>query len=334
MTSRSSNNESKRNPRNSPSRSNLGWVSVLVSLSSQAQGFHSSGRRPLAKMRSPDTLADPSMSRIIAGGDRRQRNGNVFASSLSRLRYRDHDEELQVAATSSTDVGKWWNNFFQPPPSDNDDTQEGVDDYLEFLNRRYNRLYSEESEEDRSMGFSALNWLRAGGEGSATENSLYVLGVAGLASQKLLQKHQIAAPQQQPENVPFSLQETSTRPARNPVHKPTINVLDAVVCTPESAMASKIAQQIAPVVRCIQSLERQRQIFLRAQTRKLTMLLSASFRTLFKALVYGPVKAANAVLEVGGGKKSLTLAFAIAYATLLLLRPVLQAVVTDGSYRA
>jgi hypothetical protein len=113
-----------------------------------------------------------------------------------------------------------------------------------------------------------------------------------------------------------------------------MHVMDAVVCTPESAMAATIAQQIAPVVRCIQSLERQRQIFLRAQTGKLIVLLSASIRALFKSLVYGPVKAANAVLEVGGGKKSLTLAVAIAYATLLLLRPVLQAVVTDGSYRA
>merc|ERR1711957_460682 len=83
--------------------------------------------------------------------------------------------------------------------------------YLEFLDRRYKRPHSDEKEErakakqqdSKRKSFSAMDWLTNGGKDNADivtstreqqEDALYVLGVAGLASTKLLQKHHLPSP--------------------------------------------------------------------------------------------------------------------------------------------
>ena len=81
-----------------------------------------------------------------------------------------------------------------------DQKQAVVDNYLEFLDRRYQRLHEEE-EPRRDTKFSAWKWLTQGSDDSEplkqqkTDDALYVLGVAGLASEKLLQKHQLPVPE-------------------------------------------------------------------------------------------------------------------------------------------
>ena len=96
--------------------------------------------------------------------------------------------------------------------------QRNIDDYLEFLDRRYNRLHSDETpaemkvENKKAM---SLAWNRLFDESqpntrslnqSVHEDALYVLGVAELASKRLLQKHH---PIQNKKNFNLSLSPTT-----------------------------------------------------------------------------------------------------------------------------
>ena len=110
------------------------------------------------------------------------------------LQYREGDDE-----SISTSPFRWLNTIFPSSQRDEDNEQQSVDEYLEFLDRRYRRLHSSEREE-ASKPFSALSWLRQGSlsrneviiSEQQKEDALYVLGVAGLASEKLLHKHHIS----------------------------------------------------------------------------------------------------------------------------------------------
>jgi len=73
-----------------------------------------------------------------------------------------------------------------------------VDKYLESIERRYKRVHQSETNEDQSnRGFtSAWSWLTANKSSldeehieRTTDDALYVLGLADLASARLLQKH-------------------------------------------------------------------------------------------------------------------------------------------------
>jgi len=72
-----------------------------------------------------------------------------------------------------------------------------LDDYLEFVDRRYHRLNDEEEESSPPGINTAWNWLMSQKPDSPQkqqrkeEDALYVLGLAGLASEELLQKHHL-----------------------------------------------------------------------------------------------------------------------------------------------
>lgn len=89
----------------------------------------------------------------------------------------------------------WSNVFTQRINSD----QENVDEYLEFLDRRYHRLREDDDEATAFSSRFSWNWLfdndnkeHPDSHQNQGNNSLYALGVAELASEKLLQKHQIS----------------------------------------------------------------------------------------------------------------------------------------------
>jgi hypothetical protein len=88
-----------------------------------------------------------------------------------------------------------------------------LDEYLESIDRRYKRLHEDENESSsfpsttssQDGGFtSALQWLTQHSSDSTTlsdvekqrqqEDAIYVLGLADLASKKLLQRHQLPVP--------------------------------------------------------------------------------------------------------------------------------------------
>jgi len=101
--------------------------------------------------------------------------------------------------TETPTRGGFWSNMF-PSHRRQVSEQDGVDEYLEFLDRRYNRLRVEEKESS-PVRISAWGWLMDDNNKAhpiaeemrkQKSDALYVLGVAELASEKLLQKHQIS----------------------------------------------------------------------------------------------------------------------------------------------
>lgn len=98
------------------------------------------------------------------------------------------------------------------------DDQNIVDEYLESISRRYERIHQNESNNDTShKGFtSALAWLTANGVNEQNEDALFVLDLAGLASERLLQKHKL--PPKNLEKQHFITSEVSILPQDQKIH--------------------------------------------------------------------------------------------------------------------
>jgi len=292
----------------------LGWTSLMLALASQASGFQSV--RELQVSVPANTLRS----------SRTEVNGNDIFSQLlarpsvvsTRLQYRASSDE-----SSSTTISpfKW---LFPKSEQNEDNEQQSVDEYLEFLDRRYRRLHSAEKQEEPKP-FSALNWLKQGSESRndlivtqhQQEDALYVLGVAGLASHKLLQKHHLPVDEEV---------STSTKQAQYGV----IDALDADIVQ-EGTAALLIKKFIVPLVRFLYVAQRRKEMLVASLLQTLKMFSGSALRTMIKSVVFGPVTAAKTLLEVGGGKKTLAFTAAIAGTTMLVLRPFLQAVLTEGA---
>jgi hypothetical protein len=154
----------------------------------------------------------------------------------------------------------------------------------------------------------------------------------GLASQKLRQKHHLAHQEEQGPRTSAAAtagaaQEGRHRPIRdkNSDHQVAANNLS------ESQIGSTIASQVLlPVVSVFYMIEHRKQLFIRARVHELRAFLSWMVTYIFKSLPQGPISTMKAVLEIGGGKKNMTLTFTVACTVFLLLRPMLQAVVTES----
>jgi hypothetical protein len=103
----------------------------------------------------------------------------------------EHENTMQRTPSSANG---WWNSIFAREEAS------PADDYLEFLEKRYSRILHDDKEEQQGSskkGFNVLQWLYHGGEADASQHkhkeddALYVLGVANLASKRLLQKHHL-----------------------------------------------------------------------------------------------------------------------------------------------
>lgn len=156
---------------------------LLLLLPTSVHGFSLIGNEP-ARTRTygtKSTYSDPISS------------SHRGVTLRSAYRNRNMDHIFLDAPTSSPALSK---------------DEQAVDEYLEFLDRRYRRLHEDRpSNEFANLPSSVWKWLHSE-DGSSmdnhatsstttsnpatnTEDALYVLGVAGLASKKLLQKHHL-----------------------------------------------------------------------------------------------------------------------------------------------
>jgi hypothetical protein len=235
----------------------------------------------------------------------RTRRGNV--GSLTRLSYGGADED--VSATSSIQhipaVGhfSWWKQ--EQPKSQ----QANVDDYLEFLDRRYHRLNKDEDEQRQETRLSVLKWLTHGYEDGQEslnaskddENAFYVLGVAGLASQELLRKHHI--PVDGSKKSPLVVAHTTS-------------IVDAEV-EDSKASNNKVAALFKPFAN-------PRERLLKFQDSKLRAVGLAILKTLKGC----PDK----LLRLSGGRKSVSFTLgAVTTLAFLLARPLVATFLGEGT---
>ena len=324
--------------------STMGWVSLLLSMSADVLAFNAGVKKPLSTTRTPGAFA-----RELASGTDFYRSkidtiGSTISSSSirshsisTRLQYSDGNEDNAAAESSPSSTNKRWGNaFFSADAEIEEDNQEVVDAYLEFLDRRYRRLRNTEPKEEKPKPFSALNWLIQGspnrndivGSKQQQEDALYALGVAGLASQKLLQKHHVTHHEQGPTPAP-AVQEPPRLMIRDECSNEQVAANNNSFS--ESQIGSTISNKvILPVVRVFYMIEHQKQLFIRAQVQKLRAVLSLMGKSIATSLSQGPIKTTKAVLEFAGGKKNIALTFTVAYTVFFLLRPMLQAVVTES----
>jgi hypothetical protein len=322
--------------------STMGWVSLLLSMSADVSAFNAGVKQPFSTTLTPGAFASELASSTDFYG---RSHSTIIGSAISsrsrrlvqvstRLQYSDGNENTGAAQSSPSSTNKWWGNFFSSADAEiEEENQEVVDEYLEFLDRRYRRLHNTEPEEEKPKPFSALNWLIQGppnrnhlvASKHQQEDALYALGVAGLASQKLLQKHHHQ--EQGPTSAAIAVQE---RPSPM-IGDDKSNHQVAANSFSESQIGSTIANKvILPVARVFYMIEHRKQLFIQAQMQKLRAILSLMVKSISKSLSQGPINTAKAVLEIGGGKKNIALTFTVAYTVFFLLRPMLQAIVTES----
>ncbi|KAL3913520.1 MAG: hypothetical protein SGILL_006454, partial [Bacillariaceae sp.] len=226
--------------------------------------------------------------------------------------------------------------------------QEQVDDYLEFLDKRYKRVHREEKRhlkneakrQEKAQPFSAMEWLMSSSVSTPTdaqnEDALYALGVAGLASERLLQKHHL--PKQ---DSPTS---ASTDGNNNDVIEVTayatteddedgaLSDSTAVSVAPNHVFIKKV---LVPMIRALYILQRRKDMALQRVRTAVTSVASKSFGRIVRPVALrlrkGPKGVVDALLDIGGGKRNVVMTLACAYTAVLVLRPMLQAAVTEAS---
>ena len=217
--------------------------------------------------------------------------------------------------------------------SENDEEQQVVDEYLEFLDKRYKRLHEKETKkrEPAPKKFSALGWLMADSKSDAIseqqeEDALFVLGVAELASERLLQKHHA------------SLQYKKRAPA---LEEEQEVVIDAVAETDssEDAVVSKVSESRRAVMfatlaatgrKVLTGVSNRRKALIAYQEKKIVAALLVAFKTSLDT----PAKAAKLIWSLGGGKKTVTLTVSAFITAFLLVRPVAQALISEATLSA
>mmetsp|Transcript_372 Transcript_372/g.509 ORF Transcript_372/g.509 Transcript_372/m.509 type:complete len:347 (-) Transcript_372:273-1313(-) len=340
MSRNSFNNNANSNRQRRPRRSvpafitTIGWASMLLAVSGVSAFGTTTCNIPVGTtcQRTEYTgfygISTSSTSRKHA-----QQSGRSpyrsSRSSKSQMQLHMSTED-NVSSTESNVFTQLWSNVLtrgHPEPTQQESKQEKVDEYLEWLDKRYHRLHDEEKKDAQKPKFSAWNWLTeqenkevVQGK-SSNEDALYVLGVAELASKRLLKKHRL--------------------PIRDgpPLSTESGVVIEAIATsTPEflqteqpSMVAEKTA--VSPVVEAgtamVNKVVGSRRAILRYQARK----LSSFFKFVLNSLAKTP-KACAELWKLSGGRKPVTLTLSFAAAFLIIARPIAQAVVRDAADQA
>ncbi len=223
-------------------------------------------------------------------------------------RKKDHRDAAQLY---SRRFSRWWNSI-RRGNAEPDDATKLVDDYLEFLDRRYHRLHDKQS--SKGVKFSALNWLME--KPTITEDekadALFVLGLAELASDRLLEKHHIAVPRDH-KAVP---QQVGSKSASSQV----VVEAELVETSADVTGSSPFVSLPGEVLRKIGA-GRQQLITIQARQLRAAVVL------LMKTLISLPGKTLRALWHLGGGKKTLTLTGCALITAVVVVRPVVQALV-------
>ena len=258
----------------------------------------------------------------------------------TRLNYRDGNEDESASALAAGDLqdkeaARWWQSVFQhaPSPTQEDEEQQVVDEYLEFLDKRYKRLHENERRkkkpEPAPKKFSALGWL-AGDKSDPMsqqqeEDALYVLGVAELASERLLQKH-------------HGHLQYKRRASTQEVEKKQEVIIDAVVeeeptednviAKDESSEARK-ALMFAAIAqsgrKLLKGISARRKALIEFQDKKIVAAAALALKTLLST----PIKAMKLFWNLGGGKKTIALTASAFITAFLVIRPVAEAVMRE-----
>jgi len=234
-----------------------------------------------------------------------------------------------------------------------DKEQENVDAYLEFLDRRYRRLHCDDREEENSKvkqsdasnsnnvkTFSAMDWLTNGGKSNANvvsstreqqEDALYVLGVAGLASQKLLQKHHLPATT----NSSRQSRDQASSPAIEKVVELKEQIDDVIEVNDSKSLETEMYRLIVnkfvfPIVRVIYLAQEQKRMIIKMIQQPVTSLATKATVGVVNTFMQGPKSVLNAMLTIGGGRQNILGTIAVGYATMIVFRPLLQAIFAEG----
>jgi hypothetical protein len=273
--------------------------------SNQTMGLLDSNMRPTTKT-SPLLAFGVILLALLASNASAFQAGvdtNQYHPALSRKATR-----LGVRAVDKDSVG----NIIQHDRTSQPNSQQAnVDDYLEFLERRYKRLNEDEGGQRSDAKFSTWKWLTEGADDDSTKDTqrnansaLHVLGLAGLASEKLLHKYHIAV--------------------KRPESTPSINAeaFDAALCAP--SVTATVGAMIKP-------LAFQRKRLLDFQAAKLRTLSSVLLKTLKTA----PIKTVQKLVDLSGGKKTVSMTLAVMSVVMFtVVRPLSQSIVSEGAYSA
>ena len=328
-TKRKSHTSARRDGVPMPSLTRVGWLTLMLAFATRATAFNS--RSQLAMLTSRKSVRDNSRESYEGQTTTPFPNSRRTESLSTRLQYKDGNDDSN--SPKSIISYRWWSNLFSSSAKSESvgTEQDNVDEYLEFLDRRYRRLHSEDEKEEQKP-FSALNWLLQGSSDEdeliasrqQQEDALYVLGVAGLASQKLLQKH----PQISLNN------EDSSQASIEAMSSPVIDALDALDASVEESTSFRqmmVRKVLVPVVKLLYLVDRRKQMFVNVQAKRVRGLMKSVVRSTARTLVYGPMTAAKVFLKVGGGKRNVLSTFTFASTIVLLTRPVLQAMLNEKS---
>eukprot|EP00545_Synedropsis_sp_CCMP1620_P014000 CAMPEP_0119002980 /NCGR_PEP_ID=MMETSP1176-20130426/273_1 /TAXON_ID=265551 /ORGANISM="Synedropsis recta cf, Strain CCMP1620" /LENGTH=318 /DNA_ID=CAMNT_0006954529 /DNA_START=61 /DNA_END=1017 /DNA_ORIENTATION=- len=178
------------------SMSSLGWIAMLLAFSSASALTTQSPRAMMPG--SPAWISDSARN----SNDKLRTQPSTGSTKLlyahgdfadDDYRRDEHNEAVNGVRTRLSTI---WTNIFPTPKPESE--QEVVDEYLEFLDRRYHRLHDEEETSSTVKPFSTWGWLTDNSSREVSydaakshEDALFVLGVAELASVELLQKHHI-----------------------------------------------------------------------------------------------------------------------------------------------
>lgn len=237
--------------------------------------------------------------------------------SMTRLHYVSGAEHDHTATATAAPQHTWWSGIFG-----GGDQSSAADEYLEFLDKRYNSILKDEEAE--SKGFSVMDWLYPNGRDTAEtvtkqqeEDALYVLGVANLASKKFLQRrHRLPAPAAQ--DAATANQSVARRNA--------MVVTDAEIVETKKINSAPVAAAVA----VFQEVARRREALIQKQTKG----VRAAMACIARSLLTGPVRAFKAMEKLfvmGGGKQSLAVTCAAMAAFSFLLRPLLRVAAVEGA---
>eukprot|EP00567_Pseudictyota_dubia_P000719 CAMPEP_0197464358 /NCGR_PEP_ID=MMETSP1175-20131217/63981_1 /TAXON_ID=1003142 /ORGANISM="Triceratium dubium, Strain CCMP147" /LENGTH=371 /DNA_ID=CAMNT_0043000337 /DNA_START=9 /DNA_END=1124 /DNA_ORIENTATION=+ len=304
----------------------------------------------------PQTRAvwKPTVARTGSGGKTSRR-----APSRSQLRYRDGDDDestsrriehsyavshVRLPAAPSKTLRRWFGSVVSPsdcsrtplPSSSckNGREQYVLDDYLEFVDKRYHRLHDENEAEtpkvDGRAGINtAWNWLKAQTPGNEleedrrSEDALCVLGLAELASAELLQKHHLPVPESVSHRVAFQV--TSPVIDAQASSEESIENLCTVSVAHPSTDTRTTNGRIASLSAGVSVLHRMHVRMMAIASLRIRAAVFSSMRAMSQssvAAIKSLSKAVPALVAMAGGAKTLKTAAVLATALMVFLRPL------------
>lgn len=245
-------------------------------------------------------------------------NARIFSSTRLNYRYGDEEdtsehrhEHQQVAA--GLGLGRFWKR--DTVSVEEEEKQNQVDEYLEWIDRRYNRLHSDEKE---SSSKSTWNWLMNSPsneeEQSTQEDALHVLGLAELASDRLLQKYHL---QHQNEAVRSGvvIDTTSSIVSDMTPHQHSLLSDSAVVLSPFVDAGVAVVRTMKSRQKALNRLKRE----------KFRMALRFGIRT-----IKNVPKSLSRLYKMGGGNKTLSMTFSAAIVFFFIMRPLVVTILQDA----